>query len=214
MVCPPSRGIVSPFLPLRPHMCACVGWCVRLPEVLSPLVSSPHMCASVGWCVRLPEILSPHASPCLSLSPHMCACVGWCVRLPEFLSPLVSDIKPIWGILEKWPRIKPVLKKIWLSFFLENTSVVSRESFIFTSSTFTFHLLRKVSHESFVFTSSTVRFWGKSRRGAAISDAALFYSVLCNSVSADRTVVAASRLLGATAACVILFSFAAKHRNS
>ena len=46
MVCPPSRGLVSPCLPLSPHMCACVGWCVRLPKglvstyiPLSPLVS-------------------------------------------------------------------------------------------------------------------------------------------------------------------------------
>ena len=37
--------------------------------------------------------------------------------------------------------------------------------------------------------------------------------MLCNSVSADRIVMAASRLLGATAACVILLSFAAGHRK-
>jgi hypothetical protein len=33
--------------------------------------------------------------------------------------------------------------------------------------------------------------------------------VFCNSTTAERTVVAASRLLGAAAACVILLSFAA-----
>ena len=38
--------------------------------------------------------------------------------------------------------------------------------------------------------------------------------MFCNSVSADRIVVAASRLLGAAAACVILLSFAAEHRKS
>ena len=38
--------------------------------------------------------------------------------------------------------------------------------------------------------------------------------VLCNSVSADRTVMAASRLLGAAAVCVILLSFAVGHRKS
>ena len=38
--------------------------------------------------------------------------------------------------------------------------------------------------------------------------------VFCNSVSADRIVVAASRLLGAAAACVILLSFAAEDRKS
>ena len=36
----------------------------------------------------------------------------------------------------------------------------------------------------------------------------------CNSVSADRIVMAASRLLGATAACAILLSFAAGHGKS
>ena len=54
-----------------------------------------------------------------------------------------------------------------------------------------------------------------SRFGAAISDAAARSSiVLCNSISADRTVMPASRLLGAAAACVILFSFAAGPRKS
>jgi len=51
--------------------------------------------------------------------------------------------------------------------------------------------------------------------GAAIADAVARSSfVFCNSVSADRIVVAASRLLGAAAACVILLSFAAEHRKS
>ena len=45
----------------------------------------------------------------------------------------------------------------------------------------------------------------KSGFGAAISDAI---------AHADRNVVAASRLLGAVAACVILLSFAAEQRNS
>ena len=57
-----------------PHMCACVGWCVRLPEVLSPLVS-----LLIYPCLRL----SPRVSHCLPLSPvasnclPTCACVGW-----------------------------------------------------------------------------------------------------------------------------------------
>ena len=51
--------------------------------------------------------------------------------------------------------------------------------------------------------------------GAAISDAIARSSIIvfCNSVSADRIVVAASRLLGAAAACVILLSFAAEDRK-
>ena len=40
------------------------------------------------------------------------------------------------------------------------------------------------------------------------------FIVLCNSVSADRSEVAASRFLAATAACVILVCFAAESRKS
>ena len=55
----------------------------------------------------------------------------------------------------------------------------------------------------------------RSGFGAAISDAIARSSIVfCNSVSADRIVVAASRLLGAAAACVILLSFAAEDRKS
>ena len=51
--------------------------------------------------------------------------------------------------------------------------------------------------------------------GAAISDAVACRSIVfCNSVSADRNVMAASRLLRAAAACVILLSFAAGSRKS
>ena len=51
--------------------------------------------------------------------------------------------------------------------------------------------------------------------GAAISDAIARSSIVfCNSIYADRIVVAASRLLGAAAACVILLSFAAEDRKS
>ena len=55
----------------------------------------------------------------------------------------------------------------------------------------------------------------RSGFGAAISDAVARSSILfCNSASADRIVMAASRLLLATAACVILLSFAAGLRKS
>ena len=55
----------------------------------------------------------------------------------------------------------------------------------------------------------------RSGFGAAISDILARSSIVfCNSVSADRIVMAASRLLGAAAACVILLFFAAEHRKS
>ena len=78
----------------NPHMCACVGWCVRL-EVLSPLVSDcfPTICVCVGWCVRLPK--SPfvvfHCLP----SPFLFPFLEWCARLFEVLSPLVTHCFPV-----------------------------------------------------------------------------------------------------------------------
>ena len=55
----------------------------------------------------------------------------------------------------------------------------------------------------------------RSGFGATISDAVAGSSIVfCNSVSADRIVMAASRLLLATAACAILLSFAAGSRKS
>ena len=54
----------------------------------------------------------------------------------------------------------------------------------------------------------------RSGFGAAVSDAVARNSIVfCNSVSADRIVMAASRLLRAVAACVILLSFAAGSRK-
>ena len=55
----------------------------------------------------------------------------------------------------------------------------------------------------------------RSGFGATISDAVARRSIVfCNSVSADRIVMAASRLLRAVAAFVILLSFAAGLRKS
>ena len=51
--------------------------------------------------------------------------------------------------------------------------------------------------------------------GAAISDAVARSSIVfSNPVFADRIVMAASRLLGAAAACVMLLSFVAEDRKS
>ena len=89
-----ASAFLTSCLPLSPYMCACVGCCVRLPDVLShPL--SPHMCACVGWCLRLPVV-----SHSLPLSPRMCApvLVGWCVRLLEALAPIVSHGLPKWCV--------------------------------------------------------------------------------------------------------------------
>ena len=107
-----SNRSMPRFPMVSPHLHLCWMWCVRLPEVLSPLVArslplSPHMCACVWMVSRivshcplhmLPVLdgvsafprshLSPLVSHSVPLSPHMRACVGSCVRLPEVLSPL------------------------------------------------------------------------------------------------------------------------------
>ena len=70
-------------------------------------------------------------------------------------------------------------------------------------------LLKSVSKSSFCRFGVEIRFWGCNVRRLAGSSI-----VFCNSVSADRIGMAASRLLGAAAACVILLSFAAGLRKS
>ena len=106
----PLSPLVSHSVPLSPHMRACVGSCVRLPEVLSPL--SPifsHclptcVCACVGWYgvsafLKSFLPLSSLASPCLPLSPivaHMCLC--WKVRSPS--RGLVSPLSPRMPVLD------------------------------------------------------------------------------------------------------------------
>ena len=70
-------------------------------------------------------------------------------------------------------------------------------------------LLKSASKSSFFALAS------RSGFGATISDAVARSSIVfCNSVSADRIVMAASRLLRAVAAFVILLSFAAGSRKS
>ena len=73
-------------------------------------------------------------------------------------------------------------------------------------------LLKSASKSSFFRSGVEIH---PSGFGATISDAVARSSIVfCNSVSADRIVMAASRLLRAVAPCVILLSFAAGLRKS
>ena len=100
-----------------------------------------------------------------------------------------------------------------------NLKEASHESFVFISSTWN---LKEASHESFVFISSTTGIWKKPRTKASFSHLPLLKFegrlarklAFCNSMFADRSGMAASRLLLAAAACVILLRFAAKSRKS
>ena len=75
---------------------------------------------------------------------------------------------------------------------------------------FLLKILLKSASKSFFFSLAS-----RSGFGATISDAVARSSIVfCNSVSADRIVMAVSRLLHAVAACVILLSFAAGLRKS
>ena len=119
MVCLPS--LASPLSAIVSHClptCACVGWCVCLPEVF-PLVSDclPTICVCVGWCVRLRKVLSllvvfhrslasmvcpPFqglVSPGPPLLPILSHCLPACVHLCWMVCPpsrrLVSELSPI-----------------------------------------------------------------------------------------------------------------------
>ena len=70
-------------------------------------------------------------------------------------------------------------------------------------------LLKSASKSSFFCSGVEIQFWSYNFRRLARSSI-----VFCNSVSADRIVMAASRLLRAVAAFVILLSFAARSRKS
>ena len=120
MVCLPS--LASPLSAIVSHClptCACVGWYICLPEVLSPLVSDclPTICVCVGWCVRLRKVLSPLVvfhrslasmvcppfqglvSPGPPLLPILSHCLPACVHLCWMVCPpsrrLVSELAPI-----------------------------------------------------------------------------------------------------------------------
>ena len=74
-------------------------------------------------------------------------------------------------------------------------------------------LLKRASKSSFFRFGVETRFW--SCKIAAICGAVVRSSIVfCNSMSADRNGMAASRLLPAAAACVILLRFAAESRKS
>ena len=116
--CPPLSPflsiLVSGCLHVSLDMCACIGWCVRLLDVLSPRVShclplspqlssslvcplspinSPHWC--LCWMVSPPWIISAFNGPCLRLSPivspHVCLCWMVCPPSQGFVS-LVSQL--------------------------------------------------------------------------------------------------------------------------
>ena len=111
MAFPPSRGLVSPCLSLSPlvSQClptiyVCVGWCVRLPKVLSRLVSSivSHLPSCFPFLDGVPAFsrsclpglhVSPIVPHSLPLSPHMCAC-GGLVSPSLPLSPLSPIVCP------------------------------------------------------------------------------------------------------------------------
>ena len=112
------RGLASACLSLSPRKCACPGWCVRFPEVLSRMV---FLLASLCWmvcplsrlvspcflCLPLPPIVC-HGLPtcesafprsCLPLCPFLFPFVGWCVCRPLALDylPLSPFLFPFVG---------------------------------------------------------------------------------------------------------------------
>ena len=92
-------SLVSQCFPLSSRMCVCVGWCVRLPDVLSLLVS-PHVCLCWMACPPSQGLVSP-SHPFCPIERIVSHCLP--TRLPvldggsafptcclPFLSPIVS----------------------------------------------------------------------------------------------------------------------------
>ena len=104
-------------------------------------------------------------------------------------------------------RTKASFSHLPLSLF--QASLARKLRFHIFSFVLHFHFFRQVSHESFVFTSSDFFFSREVlHEMLQISDAVARSSfVLRNSVFADRIVMAASRLLGAAAVCLVLWAF-------
>ena len=105
------------------------------------------------------------------------------------------------------------LRKSYWSGCMKAATVICQQIFsILGLVIFLLKILLKSASKSSFFRSGVEEI---SDFGAAISDPVARSSIVfCNSVSADRIVMAASRLLLATAACVILLSFAAGLRKS
>ena len=104
------------------------------------------------------------------------------------------------------------LRKSYWSGCMEAATVICQQIFsILALVIFLLKILLKSASKAFFFFALASR----SGFGATISDAVARSSlVFCNSVSADRIVMAAWRLLHAVAACAILLSFAAGVRKS
>ena len=97
MVCPPARNhLVSPCLPLSPHMCACVDGASAFPRSCRPL--SPTVSPHVSLCWMVGQLSEGLVSPCLQLSWMVCPpsrglvspCLPLSLIVCLFLSPIVT----------------------------------------------------------------------------------------------------------------------------
>ena len=101
-------------------------------------------------------------------------------------------------------------KSYWSGCMKAATVICQQISSILALVIFLLKILLKSASKSFFFALAS-----RSGFGAAISDPVARSSIVfCNSVFADRIVMAASRLLRAVAAFVIILSFAAGSRKS
>ena len=115
--------IVPHSLPLSPHMCACFGWCVRLPQLFSPLLSHwahclplspivcPHLC--LCWMARPPfrrlvfPFVSPHVCLCWVGSCLVCLCWTVCPPSRGLVSPCLPHVCLCWMVPQPWMVCPP-----------------------------------------------------------------------------------------------------------
>ena len=144
---PRSRASIRPALslPLDPLLTSVVSL-PCLPYAPRPPSPQPSGCLQVSTACRWPAkprhtahrrtTMAARLCPqhpqnvCMDILSHEFTGSGWHMwfssrkcRLYKLGTQenLATEIKPIWGILEKWPRIRSAFSKLCLAFFLRKT---------------------------------------------------------------------------------------------
>ena len=104
VVCPPSRGSCLPLSTIVPLFFPFVGWCVRLPEVLSPLVShgAPSCVLLMDGVSGFPRVLSPFVS---RFTPSCFPLLDGVSAFPSFVSHSTPSCFLLLDGVSAFPRV-------------------------------------------------------------------------------------------------------------